>query len=61
MIARFADYLRAYYRTAPIAPDNKLSLEPAKAYVNLASVKKEKISRAAQAPREPNSAGEDDC
>ncbi len=45
-IARYGDYLRAYYRTAPIAPDNKLALKQAKTYVNLASVKKEEVNRA---------------
>ncbi len=46
VIARYADYLRAYYRTAPIAPDNKLTLTQAKTYVNLALVMKEKVSQA---------------
>ena len=47
MIARYADYLKAYYRLASIAPDYKLpsSAHPCNQYINLAVVKKERVSR----------------
>ena len=49
-ITSYADYLKAYYRTAPVAPDIpeccKWPLTPSTQYINLAVVKKERVSRA---------------
>ena len=50
VIACYADYLKAYYRTAPVASDIpeccKWPLTPSTQYINLAVVKKERVSRA---------------
>ena len=46
MIARYADYLKAVYRTSPVAPDHKWPPTPSTQFINLAVVKKERVSRA---------------
>lgn len=43
---RYADFLKAYYNTASVSPDYKWPRTPSTQYVNLAIVKKERVSRA---------------
>ena len=44
-IARYANYLKAYYDTSPISQDYKWPLTPSTQYINLAIIKSEPVSR----------------
>lgn len=45
-LQRYANFLKAYYNTASVSPDYKWPRTPSTQYVNLAIVKKERVSRA---------------
>ena len=45
-LERYANFLKAYYNTASVSPDYKWPRTPSTQYVNLAIVKKERVSRA---------------
>lgn len=46
ILERYTSFLRAYYNTASVSPDYKWPRTPSTQYVNLAIVKKERVSRA---------------